>query len=143
MADRRGHITAEPHLEAMRQAYSKGRVSPAELVRATEEALNRDHSSSPDDSVIQLENTGEDLYAIYVSVFRHRHPLPWAAMHEHERELWRDVAQAHTLHAIANLAAETETGLEQSEEPAPSVASLDADIAGEQEADRRAREGER
>ena len=36
---------------------------------------------------------GEALYTLYATRFAHRHPLPWRAMHEHERCLWGQLAQ--------------------------------------------------
>lgn len=31
---------------------------------------------------------GRPLYGAYCSTFAYRHPLPWGALHAHERHLW-------------------------------------------------------
>jgi DNA-binding XRE family transcriptional regulator len=35
---------------------------------------------------------GQALYRQYAARFAYRHPLPWHAMHEHERRLWASLA---------------------------------------------------
>ncbi len=35
---------------------------------------------------------GHALYALYAARFAYRHPLPWRALHEHERQLWSSLA---------------------------------------------------
>jgi hypothetical protein len=35
---------------------------------------------------------GRALYALYTARFAYRHPLPWGAMHAHERALWDALA---------------------------------------------------
>ena len=34
------------------------------------------------------QTDGQALYARYAARFAYRHPLPWRALHEHERRLW-------------------------------------------------------
>ncbi len=36
--------------------------------------------------------TGRALYELYSARFSYRHPLPWEAMHGHERRAWSSLA---------------------------------------------------
>ena len=44
------------------------------------------------------DTPGRPLYDAYRQIFAYRHPLPWGALHEHERGLWRQLeGDARTL----------------------------------------------
>ncbi len=36
--------------------------------------------------------TGRALYELYSARFSYRHPMPWEAMHAHERRAWSSLA---------------------------------------------------
>lgn len=56
------------------------------------------HGRDPGDAVVNGTDTrtaaypGQAVYALYRERFAYRHPLPWRALHEHERRLWSSLA---------------------------------------------------
>jgi len=62
-------------------------VGLGELMTLTDEMRG---GSTRDEAVPVV--TGRALYALYSVTFAYRHPLPWGAMHAHERRLWASFA---------------------------------------------------